>query len=128
MLQILLAILRMEGPAPGGKARFDFLATWSEVMDTQTVTGSPRYSADMHVEAERLARLLCQTMEYCLRQEMGTLGVQVNCLSQSVLRKYYHQAERERELDWVRNISNARGSGFQTGLKMMLFHHGQDEQ
>jgi hypothetical protein len=123
MLHILLAILSIDDPVSGGKARFDILASSGEIVDVQTATNLPRCSAEVHLEVERLARLLCQTMEYCLQQEMGTLGVQVNCLSQSVLRKYYGKAERERELDWVRNISNARGPGFQTGLKMMLFHH-----
>lgn len=128
MLKILLVALRLRNASTGGRGVLQTRVTQSSHTTTSSGTAQSCYTvAQMYTEADSLARLLCQSMEYCLRQDMGTLGVQVNCLSQSVLRSFFRQAGRERELDWVRNISNAHGPGFQCGMKMMLFHHEQDE-
>ncbi|KAH7394902.1 hypothetical protein DE146DRAFT_615659 [Phaeosphaeria sp. MPI-PUGE-AT-0046c] len=128
MLKILLVALRLANLSSRGSRASKTRAIRGDVTIKHSNTIQFCYTVvEMQTEADRLARLLCQSMEYCLRQEMGTLGLQVNCLSQSVLRGYFWQAGRERELDWVRNISKAYGPGFLCGMKMMLFHHEQDE-
>lgn len=72
-------------------------------------------------EANRLARFLCQSMEYCCRYEMGTVGAQASCHPQYALGHYFRQAELARELDWCKNIKNMDGYGLRRGIDMMLF-------
>lgn len=77
-------------------------------------------------EADRLARYLCQSMEYCCRCEMGTVGAQATCHSQYVLGQYFHQVGLTRELDWCKNIKNMDGPGLRRGIDMMLFGCGEE--
>jgi hypothetical protein len=72
-------------------------------------------------EANRLARFLCQSIEYSFRSEMGTLGAQTTCHPQWALRSYFHQVGLERELEWCRCIKGMHGPGFRHGFTLMLF-------
>ena len=72
-------------------------------------------------EAKRLARILCQSVEYCFRYEMGTLGPQSFCYPQMVMRNYFAQMGQKRELNWCTNVWNMKGPNFRSGIEMMLF-------
>jgi hypothetical protein len=77
-------------------------------------------------EADKLARFLCQSIEYCCRHEMGTVGAQASCHSQFALRNYFRQTRQRRELDWCRNIKNIDGPGVRRAIEMMLFGDEED--
>jgi hypothetical protein len=72
-------------------------------------------------EADRLARFLCQTLEYCFRYEMGTLGAQTTCHPQWALKNYFRQIGLQRELEWCKNITYMHGNSLRSGLTLMLF-------
>ncbi|KAH9207660.1 hypothetical protein DL95DRAFT_395869 [Leptodontidium sp. 2 PMI_412] len=72
-------------------------------------------------EADKLARYLCQSIEFCYRIENGTLGPQLTCYAQGVLKAYFRQPNYERELAWCVNIKNMRGPGFHNGIELMCF-------
>jgi hypothetical protein len=72
-------------------------------------------------EADRLARFLCQTIEYSFRYEMGTLGAQTTCHPQWALRSYFRYAGLPRELEWCKNINNMHDTSLRPGLALMLF-------
>lgn len=72
-------------------------------------------------EADKLARYLCQSIEYCYRIENGTIGPQLTCYAQWILKLYFRQFHYERELVWCLNIKNMRGPGFHSGIELMCF-------
>jgi hypothetical protein len=72
-------------------------------------------------EADRTARFLCQSTEYCFRRDMGTVGTQAMCHPQYILRSYFRQVGLVRELDWWRNIKNMKGPDLSRGIEMMMF-------
>jgi hypothetical protein len=72
-------------------------------------------------KADSIARFICQSIEYCCRQEMGTVGAQASCHPQFTLRNYFQRAGLKRELDWVKNIKNMAGPGLRRGIDMMMF-------
>jgi hypothetical protein len=72
-------------------------------------------------EANKLARLLCQSIEYCHRIEMGTFGPQTTVYPQWIMRQFFARRGAERELQWCRNIGNMSGIGTRCGIKLMSF-------
>jgi hypothetical protein len=72
-------------------------------------------------EADRLARLLCQTVEYCHQPEMGILGPQTMLYTQWLMRSYFRQVGAERELAWCLNVPNMRGAPTRCSIKTMSF-------
>lgn len=72
-------------------------------------------------EADKLARYLCQSIEYCHRIENGTIGPQMTTYAQWVAKSYFQQFHCERELAWCLNIKNMRGPGFRHGIELMGF-------
>jgi hypothetical protein len=72
-------------------------------------------------KADNLARFICQSIEYCCRQETGTVGAQASCHPQYTLRNYFERAGLQRELEWCKNIKNMAGPGLRRGLDMMMF-------
>ena len=73
---------------------------------------TPHWSGlDIKREADRLARFLCQSMEYCFRHEMGTLGAQATCLPLWATASYFRQVGMKRELEWCRQIKDMDGPG-----------------
>jgi len=72
-------------------------------------------------EADKLARCLCQSIEYCHKIENGTIGPQMTCYAQWVLESYFRRFNYERELAWCLNIKNMRGPGFRHGIELMGF-------
>ncbi|KAF2424427.1 hypothetical protein EJ08DRAFT_416372 [Tothia fuscella] len=118
MLQILGLILRLD-------AKIGFLDKQEEsevpYQTKQKYTSVPSITA----EADRLARTLCESVEYCHRVEMRILGPQATCYTQWVTRSYFRRAKLEREVDWVNNIQNMTGLGSRCGIELMPF--GSDE-
>jgi hypothetical protein len=78
-------------------------------------------STHIRGEADKVARFMCQSTEFCFRQEMGTVGTQAMCHPLFAMGDYYHQTGQTRELHWCQNIRNMRGAGLRTGLRMMMF-------
>jgi hypothetical protein len=74
-------------------------------------------------EAHKLARYLCQSIEYCHKIEHGTFGPQMTTYAQWVLKSYFRQFHYERELVWCLNIKNMRGPGFRHGIELMGFQN-----
>ena len=77
--------------------------------------------ASISEEAEKLARYLCQSIEYCYKSANGTVGPQLTCYAQWILKQYFRQQGCERELAWCVNIKGIRGAGFHSGLELMCF-------
>ncbi|KAE9371765.1 hypothetical protein N431DRAFT_545916 [Stipitochalara longipes BDJ] len=72
-------------------------------------------------EADKMARCLCQSIEYCHKIENGTIGPQMTTYAQWVLKSYFRRFHYERELAWCLNIKNMRGPGFRHGIELMGF-------
>ncbi|KAF2464800.1 uncharacterized protein BDR25DRAFT_271487 [Lindgomyces ingoldianus] len=87
----------------------------SRFFDLHNSFGSIQY------EAGKLARLLCQSIEYCHRIEMGTFGPQTMVYPQWIMRQFFTQCGAERELQWCNNVGNMSGIGTRCGIKLMAF-------
>lgn len=72
-------------------------------------------------EADKLARLLCQSVEYCHRIEMGTFGPQTMLYPLWIIRQFFTRCGAERELQWCNSIGNMSGLGTRCGIKLMTF-------
>ncbi|KAE8446543.1 hypothetical protein EG329_011875 [Mollisiaceae sp. DMI_Dod_QoI] len=72
-------------------------------------------------EADKVARCLCQSIEYCHKIQHGTIGPQMTTYGQWVLKSYFRRFHYERELGWCLNIKNMRGPGFRQGIELMGF-------
>ncbi|ORX96166.1 hypothetical protein BCR34DRAFT_497951 [Clohesyomyces aquaticus] len=72
-------------------------------------------------ESHKLARLLCQSVEYCYRIEMGTFGLQTMVYPQWVMRQFFARYGSRREIQWCNNIGNMSGVGTRCGIKLMVF-------
>jgi hypothetical protein len=76
----------------------------------------------VRAEADRIARLLCQSIGYCQRVEMGTIGPQCCRYPTWILRQFFRQNYGyERELEWILNVKHMTGPGFHPRLNMMEF-------
>lgn len=72
-------------------------------------------------EASKLARLLCQSVEYCHRREMGTFGPQLMVYALWVVRQFYARWGTETEILWCDQVKNMGGEGFQFGIQLITF-------
>ncbi|KAF2094148.1 hypothetical protein NA57DRAFT_80565 [Rhizodiscina lignyota] len=72
-------------------------------------------------EANRLARFICQSMEYSHKTELGMLACQCTTYPTWAARQHFRQHGLERELAWTGEIQNMTGPSFRTGLRMMKF-------
>jgi len=72
-------------------------------------------------EADKLARCICQSIEYCHKIENGTIGPHMTTYAQWVLKSYFRRFHQERERAWCLNIKNMRGPGFRHGIELMGF-------
>jgi hypothetical protein len=73
-------------------------------------------------EADKLARLICQSLEYCHRIDMGMLAPQGTTYPTWVVKRYlkYHPGH-ERELRWCENFKSFKGPGSRCEVVMMIF-------
>jgi hypothetical protein len=129
MLQILAAILQLDpflgSSSDPAKNFYGIEAPESNGNNSHT---NNKYTsiAAIRVEANNLARLICQSMEYFLRDDMGTLGPHSTCYTQWVAKCYFGQVGLGRELEWCKNIKNMSGPGSWCGIELMLF--GTEEE
>ncbi|KAF9774570.1 hypothetical protein IL306_007402 [Fusarium sp. DS 682] len=72
-------------------------------------------------DADQIARMLCQSVEYCYRSENGTFGPQITCYGQTTLLGYFAGRRMKRELEWVRAIKYMKGPGTSFGIDLMQF-------
>lgn len=72
--------------------------------------------------ARGLARLLCQSMEFCYRNGNGTFGPQITCYAQATLLRYFKHRGMGRELDWCRAIPHMSCPGASFGIDLMQFN------
>ena len=80
-------------------------------------------------EADKLARYICQSVEYCFRLDMGTFGPQSITYAVWTVTQYFRQRPGcAREFSWVRNIYNMKGApGYWTGFgNVMMKFRGSD--
>ncbi|KAH8646252.1 hypothetical protein BX600DRAFT_158272 [Xylariales sp. PMI_506] len=81
-----------------------------------------RSLAYIQSEGTRMARYLCQTMEYIHRVEMGTFGGHATAYPTWSARQYFllHPGH-ERESKWLENIHKMEGPGTHWGLCKLKF-------
>ena len=92
----------------------------------ESPTESPRNSGygsmtSVMEEANKLARYICMSIEYCYRIEHGTLGPQLTCYAQWILKLYFRKIDCVRGLAWCLNIKGMKGPGFYSGIELMGF-------
>jgi hypothetical protein len=75
----------------------------------------------MRADADRLARMLCQSIEFCYRTENGLFGLQATCSTQWTLRRYFRHRGLSRELEWCRSIKDMKGPASRCGIDLMQF-------
>jgi len=81
----------------------------------------PNSDSNIQANSEKIARLLCQSIEFCYRSENGTFGPQITCYSQATLLRYFAHRGLERELEWCRNIPNMKCPGASFEIDLMQF-------
>ena len=91
-----------------------------DILDT-ILLFAPNGSSTIRADSEKIARLLCQSIEFCYRSENGTFGPQITCYSQATLLKYFARQGLERELEWCRNIPNMKCPGASFAIDLMQF-------
>lgn len=73
-------------------------------------------------EGDKLVRLLCQSMEYCHKIDIGTIGPQAVAYPQWIMRRYFRfRPGYERELKWCYDFKAMTGAGFRCGINIMDF-------
>lgn len=112
MLDILETILLLRGKLGSSDAS----SSLGETFDGYKEQGSPNQA-----DADHIARMLCQSVEYCYRSENGTFGPQITCNAQATLLGYFAGRGMKRELEWCRAIKYMKGPGTSFGIDLMQF-------
>ncbi|KAI1734169.1 hypothetical protein F4680DRAFT_439399 [Xylaria scruposa] len=111
----------------------DILAQADEVTvdtrrDSCTVSNLPfdtreaRLIENIREEGTRMARYICQSLEYFHRTEMGTYGGHSTTYPCWSARQYFRlHPGHEREWLWLQNMHQMKGFGTHWGLSMMTF-------
>ncbi|KAF5690414.1 hypothetical protein FCIRC_867 [Fusarium circinatum] len=87
----------------------------------ESLNGYKEKSPPNQADADRIARMLCQSIEYCYRSENGTFGPQITCNAQTTLLGYFAGRGMKRELEWCRAIKYMKGPGTSFGIDLMQF-------
>lgn len=93
MLQVLDAVLFLEGLQP--------LSATDE---------SARCTVGLQKDADKLARILCQCLEYCYAPENGTFGAQATIGQQCAVLNYFKRRNLLREVEWCENVHAMKGT------------------
>lgn len=81
-----------------------------------------RLIQEIQSEGTKMARYICQSMEYYHRIEMGTIGGQATIYPSWSARQYFRlHPGHEREWSWLQNICKMKGHGTRWGLRTMRF-------
>ncbi|KAF1832296.1 hypothetical protein BDW02DRAFT_571215 [Decorospora gaudefroyi] len=119
MLQILSAALLLGRQTCDAASRHEACQYASQEQDFGTHREQCSLPSIQN-EADRLARFLCQSVEYCFRSEMGTLGAQITCLPLWAMGNYFRQAGLQRELQWCKKIKDMKGPSMRQRVNLML--------
>lgn len=85
-------------------------------------TGTGSSIQDIQSEGTRMARYVCQSMEYFHRIEMGTYGGHATTYPSWSARQYFRlHPGHEREWLWIQNMHMMEGPNTRWGLSMMTF-------
>lgn len=77
---------------------------------------------DVQSAGTRMARYVCQSLEYFRQIDMGTFGGQSTTYPSWSARQYFHlHPGHEREWSWLQNIHKMEGPGTRWGQPMMTF-------
>ncbi|KAI1106700.1 hypothetical protein F4804DRAFT_8403 [Jackrogersella minutella] len=77
---------------------------------------------DVQSEGTRMARQVCQSLEYFHRIEMGTYGGHATTYPCWSARQYFRlHSGHEREMLWLQSLHDMKGPGTRWGLSMMTF-------
>ncbi|KAK6950719.1 hypothetical protein Daesc_007244 [Daldinia eschscholtzii] len=83
---------------------------------------STRSIQDIQSEGARMARFVCQSMEYFHRIEMGTYGGHATTYPSWSARQYFRlHPGHEREWLWIQNMHMMEGPNTRWGLSLMTF-------
>ncbi|KAF5601789.1 hypothetical protein FPANT_1653 [Fusarium pseudoanthophilum] len=86
-----------------------------------SLDGSAQKGSPTQADADHIARMMCQSIEYCYRSENGTFGPQITCNAQTTLLGYFAGRGMKRELEWCRAIKYMKGPGTSFGIDLMQF-------
>lgn len=85
---------------------------------------SPEYELQVRSDADQVARLLCQSFEFCYTLESEIFASQAICTPQLAVRQYFRRRQLWRELEWCESLGAAKKRS-QGKLELMVF--GTDE-
>lgn len=91
---------------------------------SETISSAQKHSLLHRIKSEgtKLARYVCQSMEYHHRTDMGTYGGHAVTYSSWSARQYFKlHPGHEREWSWLQNMHKMHGPGTRWGLSMMVF-------
>jgi hypothetical protein len=127
ILQVISTVLALLSKFPTLHQAFALMDRNAKEGETSTSI-NPKFSSASAIrsEADRLARMICQSVEYCHRQEMGTIGPQSSTYGRWVVGRYYREAGLRRELDWCLNIKNMSGPNSRCGITVMILAEDPD--
>jgi hypothetical protein len=121
----ILELIQSHSPDPSKlqDSQQNTYQTPSPIQENQTTPFTSRPSlATCIYEANRLARLIAQTLEYCHKLEMGMLGPQATTYPQWIIRRYFKfHPNHEREFKWCCEFKNMKGPGHRSGVETMMF-------
>jgi hypothetical protein len=120
MLQVLTTILQIDKHVHYFESQATAQHRTIDSLSLNEFTRKFESETSIREEANNVARLVCLSVEYCLRKDMGTLGPQCLCHAQWVSRRYFYQSRLNRELDWCLNIKNLSGPDSRCGIDIML--------
>ncbi|KAL6918785.1 hypothetical protein FSHL1_002780 [Fusarium sambucinum] len=80
---------------------------------------APDLLETLRVDADKMSRLLCQSIEFCYRIENGTFGPQITTYAQSTLLSYFANRGLRREMDWCKAILRMIGPEMNFGINLM---------
>ncbi|KAI2627719.1 hypothetical protein GGR54DRAFT_429189 [Hypoxylon sp. NC1633] len=85
-------------------------------------SGQGRSIQDIQSEGTKMARDVCQSLEYFHRVEMGTYGGHATTYPCWSVRQYFRlHPGHERERAWIQNMHKMEGPNTRWGLSMMTF-------
>jgi hypothetical protein len=110
LLQIYCSVIRLASLLPDAQG--------THLDDT-----TPSYNVQFDIdEAEKVVRLLCQSLEYFHRIDLGFLAPQATTYPSWILKSYLkHRPGHEKELKWCEEFKNLRGPGSRCQVVMMMF-------
>jgi hypothetical protein len=127
-LQIYTSLLKTPEHENRHSRNLFFKSFESKGSDNNDLLGYCNYlpQEPLKQEADRIARLVCQSFEYCNRLEMGIFGPQTMLFTQWTIRSYYKQVGADRELSWCLNVPNMHGAPTRCGIRLMTFREAGD--